>query len=232
MSLSKGVGTMCTHQPNLENHRARDQVDILPDHPHRKVQIMTRKLSLLLAVVAVLAFAVPSMAGAAKATVEGGLAPVTTKITGTGTDIILRSNLLGFITCATLNLNGEITKNDGTTVEGSGKNVNPTQTGCVNGKKEVKVTEVVVTNIKATEAKAAGETAKGTVSFTSKVDVGELLCEFTGTNVGFTYVSGTQVIDANESAGVVGAPTQCGTAKLTGEFSLERTTDSKALILD
>jgi hypothetical protein len=196
---------------------------------------MAKKLSLMLAAVAVLAFAVPSIASASEATLPAGTrAPVGTKIVGTGTDVILQSSLLGKITCSTLNLNGEITKNDGTTVEGSGANVSPTQSGCVNGEKAVNVTEVEVTKLfsTTTENEKHEKVLTSTASFVAHVDVGpELKCVFTGTNVPFTFTSGTDTITFTSAAGVVGVPAACGTAKLTASFTLESTT-GVALILD
>jgi hypothetical protein len=188
---------------------------------------MAKKLSLMLAAVAALAFAIPSIASASEATLPAGTrAPVGTVIVGTGSDIILQSSLLGKITCSTLNLNGEITVNNGTTVEGKGENVSPTQTGCVNGSKAVTVTEVEITRL------FSNTSGTGSVSFTSKVDIGsELKCTFTGTNVDFTYTSGTDTITFTNAAGVTGTPGACGTAKLTASFTLESPT-GVALILD
>jgi hypothetical protein len=187
---------------------------------------MGKKFSLMLAAVAILAFAIPSMANATVATIEGSPAPKNTSITGTGSDIILQSNLLGTITCSTLNLKGEITLNDGTTVEGKGKNVEPTQAGCKNGEKAVTVTSVELENLKSTT------TGSATVSFVAKVDIASLECTFTGTNVPGTFTSGSNVLSFSEATatGIKGAPAACGTSKLKGNFALE--SGSTALILD
>src|ERR1700733_11750530 len=133
---------------------------------------MAKKLSLLFAAVAVLAFAIPSMASAAEATVPAGTrAPVGTLITGTGKNVILTSSTLGEIKCATLELKGEITKNDGTTVEGSGNNTKPTQTGCENGPgRPVTVASVNLTKLFANGTATGKTTVKpATVSFTAEV---------------------------------------------------------------
>lgn len=177
---------------------------------------MAKKFSLMLAAIAVIAFAIPAFASASEATLpEGTRAPVGTAITGTGNDIILQSNLLGTITCEKLNLNGKITKNDGTTIEGSGENSSPTQAGCKNGTKEVKVTSV---NLESLKSSVSGS---GTVSFSSVVDVGTLTCTFTGTNVAGSYTPGTDTLSFSSATGVVGSPAACGTAKLSGSFTLE-----------
>jgi hypothetical protein len=188
---------------------------------------MAKKFSLLLAAVAVLAFAIPSMASASKATDPvNTLVPVGSEVTGTGTDIILQSNLLGTITCATLNLNGKITKNDGTTVEASGANVSPTQAGCKNGTKTVTVTSVELTKLFSEVSNT------GYVNFVAKVDVAELACTFTGLEVPFTYTTGTNVLKFASGAGVTSSPASCGTAKLTGEFALETKGTTTQIVLD
>lgn len=225
MSLTKGARLVVTSPAAPETGRQGGSPgEHLSDHTHRKVQSMAKKLSLVLAAVAVLAFAIPAVASASKATLNGALAPVGTQITGTGSDVTLNSELLGAITCETLNLNGEITKNDGTNVEGSGTNVSPTQAGCKNGKKAVTVTKVVVTKL------ASSVSGHGVLSFTSKVDVGTLECEFSATEIEGTYVSGTNVLKAEGAGPVIATPSSCGNATLTGSFALE--SESTPLILD
>jgi hypothetical protein len=189
---------------------------------------MAKKLSLMFLAFAVVAVAIPAIAGATTATLpKGTVAPVGTTITGTGSDVILQSNLLGTITCSTLNLNADITKNSGGTVEASGDNVNPTQSGCVNGSKAVTVTEVEITRV------FSNTSGSGSASFVARLDIGsELKCTFTGTNVAFTFTSGTNVIKFSSAAGVSGSPAACGTLKLTGEFALEQGGTSTPLILD
>jgi hypothetical protein len=187
---------------------------------------MAKKFSLMLAAVAVLAFAIPSIASATEATLPAGTrAPLGTQIVETGNDVILQSTLLGKITCSTLNLNGEITKNDGTTVEGSGENFAPTQSGCVFGEKAVIITHISTKLF-------SNEKGKGIFSFTTLVNIGsEIKCTFTGTNVPFTFTSGTDTISFSSAGGISGIPPACGTLKLTASFTLESTT-GVALILD
>jgi hypothetical protein len=185
---------------------------------------MAKKLSLLLAAVAVLAFAIPSMASASALTSGGKLVATGTAITGTGSTVVLQSSTLGKIECASLVLKGTVTKNDGTTVEGSGNTENPKTENCKNGANTVVVTGVNLTNLAST-----GTTHTGTASFTAKVDVGaELVCSFVGTKVPFTYTSGGSSIVFKEGAGVSGGA--CGTAKLSGSFLLESAAGS--LVLD
>jgi hypothetical protein len=188
---------------------------------------MFKKLTLLLAAVAVVAFAVPSLASASKATIPAGtLAPVGTAITTTGSDIVQKSSTLGALTCATLTLNGKITKNDGTTLEASGSNSNPAQSGCVNGTKSIIFTTFEITKLVSTTS------GSGTMSYTAKEDIGTVECTFIGTSVPFTYTVGGSAIVFSEAGGITSSPAACGTMKLSGQFKLEKTGTSTALILD
>lgn len=188
---------------------------------------MIKKFTLLPAAVAVLAFAVPSLASASKVTLPAGtLAPVGTAIKTTGSDIIQKSNTLGALTCSLLNLNGQITKNDGSTVEAAGTTTTPEQSGCVNGTKSIIFTSIEITKLISTVS------GSGTMSYVAKEDIGTLACTFTGTSVPFTYTVGGSAIKFTEATGITSSPAACGTIKLTGEFKLEKTGTSTAMILD
>jgi hypothetical protein len=186
---------------------------------------MGKKLSLLLAVVAAMSLAITATASASKLTSTAGvLAPVGSVITATGSDVTFTSSLLGATTCKTVTLQLTLTKNDGSIVEASGNNVNPAQEGCINGTKKVITTSFNITNLKTTTSGA------GTMSFVTTEDIGELECTYTGTNVPFTYVVGSDVITFTNAAGIVGTPAPCGTAKLDATFTLE--IKGVAVILD
>jgi hypothetical protein len=110
---------------------------------------MMRKLSLLLAAMAVLAFAIPGMASAHKVTSKAGtLAAIGSTITlkGGGT---LQSSILRAITCTSLALTGTLTTNDGTNVTGSGTSTNPPSEDCTNNGHPVLVTRVEIKSLKA-----------------------------------------------------------------------------------
>jgi hypothetical protein len=189
---------------------------------------MAKKLSLLLAAVAVLAFAIPSMASAAGLTSKAGtLAPVGTKIVGTGKEINLKSSTLGPIICGSITLKGELTVNNGSEFAGKGVSETPVTENCKNGTKTVVVTNVTLTALKSTG------TGTGNVSFTATVDVGsELECTFTGKEIKGTYEVGGSSLNFTEalSTGITSSPAACGTAKLIGKFPLE--IGSTAVILD
>jgi hypothetical protein len=177
---------------------------------------MVKKLGLLLVVAAALSLAVSATASASKVTQPAGvLVPVGTIITATGNDVTFTSSTLGATTCKKLTLKLTLTKNDGTTVEGSGNNANPAQEGCVNGTKSVITTSFNVSNLTSTSP------GSGTMSFVVTEDIGTLECTYTGTKVPFTYVVGSDVITFNNAAGIVGTPAACGTAKLDATFTLE-----------
>jgi hypothetical protein len=198
---------------------------------------MAKKLSLLLAAVAVLAFAIPSMASAAGVTSKAGtFAPVGTEITGTGTEINLKSSTLGNIICGKLTLHGKLTLNNGTNFAGEGVAETPKTENCKNGTKTVVVTSVSLTNLHntaVTEAEVKEGVGTGVASFTATVDVGtELECTFTGKEIKGKYKVGGSALEFTEalSTGITSSPAACGTAKLIGNFPLE--IGSTAVILD
>jgi hypothetical protein len=178
---------------------------------------MLKKFSLLLAAVAVLAFAVPAMASASAVTTQAGaLIGTPTTVEGTGTNVILTSSTLGSISCGTLNLVGTLTKNDGSTVEGSASEQEPVTSDCTNTHGTVTVTKLTLTKL---FAGTVGGVQKQFVNFTSKVDIGALTCNITGTEVPFTYTAGDDKIVFTEATGATAAG--CGTLKLDGSFTIE-----------
>ena len=180
---------------------------------------MAKKLSLLLAAVAVLAFAVPAFASAAPTlqTPGGEILKTPQAIKGTGTNVTLTSSTLGKIICGSLNLNGTLNVNTvAAGIEGSGVNEKPEQSNCLNGTKSVIVTGVTLTNLKST----VGGTA--TASFTATVDIAALECTFTGTNIGGTYTNGGNTLSFSEAGTITSSPAACGTAKLDASFVLEK----------
>jgi hypothetical protein len=197
---------------------------------------MFKRFSVLLAATAVLAAAVPAMASASSLTAPAGsLVGVPNTITATGSDVIITSNLLGAITCEVLNVKASLSKNNGSTWIAAGVSELPGQNNCKNGANpdKVEITAMQVTELTSTTA------GTGTMSFTTSLDIdkpsGSISCTYTGTKVPFTYTSGEMgankgVITFTNAAGITGAPTSCGTAKLDGKFTLE--VGATVLILD
>jgi hypothetical protein len=184
-----------------------------------------RNLMFALAATVVLAATASSAAYASSATTSGVPTPVGTQFTTTGGDLAMKSNLLGTITCSTLTLKGEITKNSAGTVEAAGANTSPTQTGCKNGEKAVSITRFDITKLLTTTS------GSGTWSFKMVTDVGSLTCTYTGSNVPFSYTPGASSIQFSEASGVTGSPASCGSTKISTSFSLESGT-STPLVLD
>jgi hypothetical protein len=175
-----------------------------------------RKFPIALTLIVVLACITSSAASASSATSPAGtLTPVGTRFTTTGSDLIMQSSLLGTITCSILNLNGEITKNSGGVVEGSGANSSPTQSGCKNGEKAVTITSFEISKFFTSTA------GSGTWTFKMVTDISSLSCTYTGTSVPFTYTTGTNVMNFSSASGVTGSPASCGTTKISGTFALE-----------
>jgi hypothetical protein len=175
---------------------------------------MFKKLSLMMAAVAVLAFAVPAVASAASLTEGSTELAVGARVVGTGTDIILTSNLLGTITCEKITLKGTVTQNSGGVAKGSGVAEKPGQTGCRRGTNEVIVTSVTLNEL-------FTNTTESYVSFETTLDIGPTECTYVGTKVKGTVDFGTDLITFSEATGVAGKQAACGTAKLDGTFTLE-----------
>jgi hypothetical protein len=179
---------------------------------------MAKKLSLLVLALAVTAIALPVAANAAKVTSSAGkLTPVGTTLNATGSDPIFTSSLLGAITCETLNLRVVLTKNDGTTFEGSSSVEQPAASGCKFGASTIRITSIQITKL------VAGPTG-GSMSFVMTTDfegVSSFECTFTGTNVPFTYTAGSDTIVFSSAGGIAGSPAGCATTKLDGAFTLE-----------
>jgi hypothetical protein len=201
---------------------------------------MAKKLGLLMAAVAVLAFAIPSMAMAEQEITKtaGVTAAVGTEITGTGADLTLKSSTLGNITCKKITLKGKITVNGGGKFAGSGTEEKPPAEDCTNGVKEVNVTSVKLTDLHSTGA------GLGVVSFVATVDIGTgesaQECTFTGKEIKGTYTEGkfekeaggALVFTEAESTGITSVPALCGTAKLIGSVQLELTVGGAPIVLD
>jgi hypothetical protein len=183
---------------------------------------MIKKLGLMLAAVAVVAFAAPSMAGAHAVTkAKNELAPVNAKMAVFGDDVTLTSSLLGTITCEELDTRVALTKNNGVEWEASGAlEAPPEQAGCANFAKPVKVTSLEVSKIR-----AGGAETWMNFKVTLDITAGEhvLECTYTGTKVPFTYVAGEEeakkgIATFTKAAGVAGT-NGCGTATLDGTFT-------------
>ncbi len=187
---------------------------------------MAKKFSLLMAAVAVFAFAIPALASATPTLTKNasdppaGSIPTGTVIKGTAvtTGTIgtpkLTSTILGTIECNSLAITGTLTTNSGGTVTGTSGGLF-TSANCTNKGNPVTVTKIEVTDLLSTVS------GKGTASFTSTIDVAGLNCVFTGTSIPFTYTVGGDIIKFEKAGTVDGSPAGCGNATLDAEFTLE-----------
>ncbi len=191
---------------------------------------MAKKFSLLMAAVAVFAFAIPALASATptatKNAAEGtGSVPTGTVIKGTAvtTGTIgtpkLTSTILGTIECNSLSITGKLVTNSGGTVTDTSGGAF-TSANCTNKGNPVTVTKIEVTDLLSTVS------GKATASFTSIIDVAGLTCTFTGTSIPGTYTVGGNILTFNKAGTVDGSPAGCGNATLDAEFTLEYETPS------
>jgi hypothetical protein len=191
---------------------------------------MIKKLSLLLTGLAALAYVGPSAANASAVTFPAGtLLAVGSTIELTGTNVIVTSTILGELKCENLNLVGTLTKNTGTTVEGSGVEETPFQEGCSGPSGAIKLTHVTITKLVTT---GSGHT--GTLNFDTTTDIGALTCTIKGTDVPFTYTAGGDAIVFTKAGGITSSPAACGTLKVDGTFTVETKVSGvqHAVILD
>jgi len=189
---------------------------------------MAKKFSLLMAAVAVLAFAIPAMANAApEVTISAGTtAKVGQVIKGESTNAKTQTSL-GNITCAKTVINAKLTENTGTSVKVTGNGGGEAAT-CLLGGKEVKVTDLTLTDLSASSA------GQGTLRMTYVWDMsGGIVCHFVSPAGGipFTYTAGSSKITLT-NADFTATPAGCEPAFVTGEFTITNPETGLGLILD
>jgi len=183
---------------------------------------MAKKLSLLLASIAVVAFAAPAFASAAPAVTDppGVLLPPGALIQGTNIGAVVTETSLGKISCETVDITGELTHNTGSTVRGIGAGA-ASATVCNVGGKPVTITDITLVEL---HSSAVG---KGTINVTFKADLpNNVTCHFSSANMPFTYTAGTDIIKVKEGD-LLGTPAACEPGKLTGEFTIETDTEGE-----
>ena len=185
---------------------------------------MAKKLTLLtMAIGAMLALAIPAMASASSLTMpEKTLVPVGTAIQGTSTDVVTTTSL-GNLKCEKVTVNGKVTKNNGTEVEGTANGAS-TSSNCFFKTNPIAIKNITLNNIKSTTIGSG----TASLSFEAEVKPGELNCKYSGSAVPFTYTSGTDSLLL--SGGLTASPAACGTASIKGNFTLE-TIEEKGPVL-
>lgn len=183
---------------------------------------MTKKLSLTMAAVAVLAYAVPAFASASPTATDAGstslpsgtnfrMTAITTGVTGVP---MLTSTILGTIECNFLSITGTLKTNSGATVTGNSGGIF-TSTTCTNHGNPVSITSINVSDLVTTVS------GKANLSYTLVTDVAGLTCAYTGTNVPGTYTPGKSIVTFNKAGTVDGSVAGCGNGTLDAEFTLE-----------
>lgn len=171
---------------------------------------MIKKMILLAMVVgALVAFAAPSMAGAAQLTQPAGTrVTIGTTVVGTSTNVEMTMNSGIILKCEKVTVNGIVNKNNGKEVEVDMDGEHDAATNCITQLGPIAIDPTLI-NIKASGA------GPGTASF-SLNETG--LCEEASGASSVTW-NGTDTIHitATFSGG-------CGESELHGDFTLETTT--------
>lgn len=193
---------------------------------------MAKKFSVLLAAVAVLAFAVPAFASASTGLTmpEGTFIPTGTVITGTNIGTVTTtSEKLGSITCENVMVAAELTVNSAAEVKaGEASPSEQTATTCFRAGAEVKVFGIQLKELQTN----GGGTGKASAAFKVELTPGGTVCTFEGTNDVGTYVPGTDKIKIEKGALTV-SPLACGkSASLDGEFTMTTKGTNEPVFLD
>jgi len=187
---------------------------------------MTKKLSLLLAAVAVVAFAVPAAASATSPLLvdHTGTVLKTAKILGTSTNAVTKTSL-GNLTCEKVTVTGEITQNEKTTVKGVGVGAGTSSKCFLGGTKAIEITDITLVEIHTSTVEEIEKVkvGTGTINVTFKADLPNgVTCHFSSPNMPFSYNLGTTNDSIKITEGnLLGTPAACEPGLLSGDFTLE-----------
>jgi hypothetical protein len=189
---------------------------------------MKKKLSLLLAMSAIVAFAAPAFASAATGLTENGvLIPVGSKLEYTSLGIFLiTSEKLGNIECKAATFTTIVVRNGAAEADESGVAGRSTASTCSRAGTEVKVFGIEVPEIKTT----GGGTGVISQAFKVELTPGGTVCTFVGTNDTFTYKptetsEGGAVITVEKGALSV-TPAACGKSASIDELFTRETDET------
>lgn len=188
---------------------------------------MAKKLSLLMASLAIVACIAPAIADASKLTEPvGTLVSIGQLLEATSNNSIMETSL-GKLSCEQVTNTAEVTVNNGSTFKAIGKGVNTASTCFVGGTKAITVTDVTISEIHSATA------GTGTISLTFEADLpgGITVCHFASPNLPFTYTSGTDSIKFTK-ADLKATPAACEPGTVSGDFTLETDGTNTAVILD
>jgi hypothetical protein len=191
---------------------------------------MAKKLSLLLAAAAVLAFAAPAMASAATGLTEKGvLIPIRSKVRATNIgSAVFTSTKTGNISCSIFRFTTEVTSNTTSTVAEIGVSGSSTASGCsVPSGATITFKNITVSQVDTT----GGGT--GSITFSFEAVIGSLTCKYSTASGSFTYnpaetAEGGDVLTFS-SVPLSVTPAACGTTtQFDGKFTME--TDTEAVV--
>lgn len=188
---------------------------------------MAKKLSLLIASIAVVAFAVPASASAAPALTDppGTLLKVGTLFQGTTSNFLIETSL-GKITCANAFFTGELTHNAGTTFRGVGKGQQFGTMCVLNGTTPVQVTDITVKELH------SATVGSGTINWTITAHLPSgVTCHFESLSMPYTYASGSDSIRFTKGD-FKSLPLACEPGLFTADFTIETDGEGSPIILD
>ena len=188
---------------------------------------MAKKLSLLMAAVALVAFAIPTFASADVGLTEpkGTLIAVNSLVEGTSTNAVTKTSL-GNLTCKLVTVTGKITTVTKTTLDVSDAGTASTSECFIGGTKPISITNITITTLH------AAVTNKGTIDAHFEADLpNNVKCAFTATGMPFTWTSETDVINIKEGD-LVGTPAACEPGTFNAEFTVETDGTNTPVLLD
>jgi hypothetical protein len=190
---------------------------------------MAKKFSLLVAAMALVAFAIPAFANADAITQPAKtLVPVGTTVVGVSTNVETTNTPVGTLKCKKVTIGAILTKNNGTEVaasddEKAGAN---SAESCTAGGEPLTVDSPTLTSL---TAGAKAGTTFVTLDFTATAGVTCSYTNVSATSVPFTYTAGTSTIHI---AGKLKDPAHafCLEPEIHGDFAL--TVGGAAVVLD
>lgn len=185
---------------------------------------MGKKMSTMVAIAAVLAFAVPTVARAAAVTSSPGvLMKVGEKLIATSTNFMLETSTLGKIECKHVEAQAELISNSGGTwkMKGIGEG---TAKPCTLGAKEAVITHFKIIAV------SVGFTGVS-VEETFEAHLSGLTCHFEGDPTGVISVGGGH-ITIGPGASMKATPAACGSALLRMTLNWRRAFGGTEVIFD
>lgn len=176
---------------------------------------MARKLSSLLTVLTVtvgVAVAVPALAIAApEVTINGARAAMGDPINGVSTNTVFKTSI-GNFTCATVEFEGEITGNNGTTFEIEAVSLMKTATCFFKGTTPITVHDPTLLSLH------SNVPGSGTIGFTFDMTFAKTTCHYSSTSIPFEYSATGDSLQIK--GGLVASPSGCGSASIEGTYEL------------